>query len=103
MFGIAQRRGLGIDGALLLSCIGMAQDIQAFRVRGHHAVLDAVVDHLDEVACATGPAVQIAVFGGAADLLPAWRARSLVDARGQRGEDRFETLNDGFSPPIIRQ
>ena len=74
----------------------MAQDIQAFRVGGHHAVLDAVVDHLDEVARATRAAVQIAVFGGAADLLPAGRARSLIDTWGQRGEDRVEALDDGI-------
>jgi hypothetical protein len=66
VLGIAQRRGFGIDGALLLAGIGVAQDVQAFRVGRHHAVLDAVVNHLDKVARAARSAVQVAVFSRAA-------------------------------------
>ena len=50
---------------LLLAGVGVAQDVEAFRVGGHHAVLDAVVDHLDEVARAARTAVQIALFSRA--------------------------------------
>ena len=48
--GFAQRRGLGVDGALALADVGVAEDVEPLGVRGHDAVLDAVVDHLDEVA-----------------------------------------------------
>ena len=57
------------------------QDVQALGVGRHEAVLDAVVHHFDEVAGAVGPAVQIAVFGRAADLLAAGRARDAADRR----------------------
>ena len=52
----------------------MTQDVQALGVGGHQAVLDAVVDHLDEVAGAAGAAVQVALLGGAAGRLAARRA-----------------------------
>ena len=43
-----------------------------------------------------GAAVQVAVFGGAAYLLPAGRARRLLDTRRQGGEDGVEAPDDGF-------
>ena len=88
VLGVAQRRGFGIDGALLLAGVGVAKDVQPLRVGGHDAVLDAVVDHLDEVARAARTAVQVAVFGGAAYLLPTGRARRRLDTWRQGGEDR---------------
>ena len=72
----------------------MLEDVQALGVRGHDAVLDAVVDHLDEMAGAVGAAVQVAVLGGAAKFLAARRARTVADAGGQRLEDRIEMLHD---------
>jgi hypothetical protein len=65
VLGVAHRRGFGVDGAPLLADVGMAKDIQPLRVRGHDAVLDAVVDCLDEVARAARTTVQVTVFGGA--------------------------------------
>ena len=64
-----------------------------FGVGGHDAVLDAVVDHLHEVPGAGGPAVEVAVLGGAADLLAAGRAGDVAAARGERLEDRIEALH----------
>ena len=96
VLGVAQRRGFGIDGALLLAGVGVAEDIQPLRVGGHDAVLDAVVDHLDEVARAARTAVQVAVLGGAAYLLPTGRARRRLDTWGQGGENGVEALDDGF-------
>ena len=60
---------------------GAAHDVEALGDRLHDAVLDAVVDHLDEVARADRPAVQVAVLGGAADLLATRRA---LDRRRDR-------------------
>ena len=65
-FGFAQRRGLGVGRVLLLADVGVAQDVHPLRVRRHQPVLDSVVHHLDEVAGAVGPAMQVAVLGGAA-------------------------------------
>ena len=62
----------------LLANVGVVEDVQAFGVSGHGAVLDPIVDHLHEVAGAGRPAVQIAVFGGAAHLLPPRRARAVA-------------------------
>jgi hypothetical protein len=96
VLGVAQRRCLGIRSALLLADVGMAQDIQPLRISGHHAILNAVVDHLDEVARATGTAVQIAVFGCAAGLLPAGRAGRGIDVGGKSGKDGINALDDGI-------
>ena len=93
VLGVAQRRRLGIDRVRLLADIGVAQDAHALGVGGHDAVLDAVVHHLDEVAGAARPAVQIALLGGAADLLASRRARDVARAGRQRGEDRVEALH----------
>ena len=74
----------------------MAQDIQAFRVGGHHAVLDAVVNHLNEVACAARTAVKVAMFGGTTQLFPPGRARSLLNAWREGSENGIAAPNDCF-------
>src|SRR5205814_5442926 len=56
----------------------VAQDVEALRVRLHEPVLDAVVNHLHEVAGAGGPRVHVAAF------------------RRERLEDRLEALHDGL-------
>ena len=73
----------------------MVEDVEALGVGGHDAVLDAVVDHFDEVAGAVGAAVEIAVLGGAADFLAAGGAGSFVDAGGEGLEDGFAALEGG--------
>ena len=95
---MAQGCSLGILGLVLFAHVGMAENVQPFRVRCHHAVLDAIVDHLDEVARAARTAMQIAVFGCAAYLLPAGRAGRRIDAWGQCGKNGFDALDDGFIP-----
>ena len=94
---VSASRPLGLAG------VGVVEDVEAFGVGGHDAVLDAVVHHLDEVAGAVGSAVEIAMLGGAADLLASGRARGFVDAGGQRLEDRIESATTSSSPPIMRQ
>ena len=42
-------------------------NLEAFGIGLHHAVFDAVVDHLDEVTAADRACVQVAIFGGQID------------------------------------
>jgi hypothetical protein len=55
------------------------EHVESFRIRGHDAVLDPVVDHLHEVARAHGAAMQVALL-----------------VRSQCPEDRIEPLHRGF-------
>src|SRR5262249_20254269 len=89
---VAQRRRLGIDLVGALADVGAAQDGQSLGVGGHEAVFDAVVDHLDEVAGGRGPAGQVALLGGAAELFAPGGARDVTPAGRQRLEDRVEPL-----------
>ena len=93
VLGVAQRRRFRVDLVESLADVGAAQDAQALGVGGHDAVFDAVVDHLDEVPGPRWPAVQVALLGGAADLLASRRARDVADAGRQRLEDRIEVLD----------
>src|SRR5215469_8662340 len=43
-------------------------------------------------------AMQITLFGRAAELLASWRARNVASARRQRCENRVETLNHFLLP-----
>ena len=61
------------------------QDVEALRVRLHEPVLDAVVDHLHEVARADRSAVEIAQLGGAAELA-ARRSRHRPEPGRERAE-----------------
>ena len=67
--------------------------LRPFRVGGHQPVLDAVVDHLHEVARACRAAVQIAVLGRRGLAGGAVRAGRGLDARRDRAEDRVEPLD----------
>src|SRR6266404_769265 len=55
--------------------LGVLHDLEALRIRLHQSVLDAVVDHLHEVACSRRADVRIAVL------------------RRERFEDRLEALH----------
>src|SRR5580698_785404 len=86
---VAQRRGLRVDLVLVQAHVGLLDDRQALGDRGHHAVLDAVVHHLDEVPGAVRPAVQVTLLGGAARSQPGGRLRGAL-ARGDGQEDRVQ-------------
>src|SRR6202034_1165411 len=93
-FGLPQRRGLCVGLKLCFADIGVLEDVQTLRVSRHDAILDSVVDHLDEVAGATGSAMQIALLRRAASLLATRCAGCRSDPGGDRSENRIEMLND---------
>ncbi len=70
------------------------QDVEALGDRLHHAVLDAVVDHLDEVAGAARPGVQVALLGARIAALAAGGGGDVALAGRQRREDRIEPVDD---------
>src|SRR5262245_42653793 len=76
-----------------------AHDVEALGERLHDAVLDPVVDHLDEVAAADRPAVQVAILGGAAQLLAPRGALDAAAPRCEGLEDRIEALDHGGVAP----
>ena len=68
----------------------LLQDVEALGHRLHHAVLDAVVDHLDEMAGAARPGMEVALLdAGVAAVAPAGR-RDVAAAGRERLEDRVE-------------
>src|ERR1700722_14881209 len=69
VFGLAQRRRLGVDCVILLADIGRAQDPHALGVRGHDPALNSVVHHLHKMPRAAWPAMKVALLGGATDLV----------------------------------
>src|ERR1700722_14034548 len=93
VFGVAQRRGLGVDCVILLANVGGAQDSHAFGVRGHNSVLDSVVHHLHKVSRSAWSAVKVALLRGATDLVASGSARYVANAGRQSGQDRIEALH----------
>src|SRR5438132_871264 len=96
---VPQRRRLGVDRMRSLSRVGAVQDAQAFGIRRHDAVLDSVVNHLDERAGAVRSAVEIALLGGAAHGRPTRSARDVAGARCQPQEDRIEVSDHRLLAP----
>ena len=74
--------------------LALLEDVEPLGVRGHHAVLDPVVDHLHEVAGAVRAAVQVAVLGGCRRRRSRPGVRSADSTPGASvGEDRVEPLD----------
>src|SRR5262245_10719775 len=96
MLWLAKRSDFGACGfASNFAHARVPEDIEPLGIRRHQAVFDAVVDHLDKVAGAARPAVQIAIGRGAAQSITTWCRRNITFARGQRLENRIETLHRG--------
>jgi hypothetical protein len=72
----------------------MREDIEAFGVRAHQRVFDAVVHHLYEVARAGWTAMQVAPIGGRRAVAPVGGRRGGSSGR-ECLEDRVEPFN-GF-------
>ena len=91
-FWIAQWRRLSIHLVALAAGIGTLDDVQPFRVGGHDAIFDAVMDHFDEMTAAVRPTIEIAIFRLARLARRANRTR-----RG--GDFRCKGLEDGIKMP----
>src|SRR4029079_13889423 len=94
MFRVAQRRRLGVGFLVLLAHVGGAQHAQSLRIGCHKAVLDAVMNHFDEVAGAVWTAVQITLLGGAGGFFTPRRARNIAGAGSQGRKDWIKVLDD---------
>jgi hypothetical protein len=68
-------------------------DVEALGEGLHHAVLDAVMDHLHEVAGARGAGVDVAALGARIERLAPAGAFDLANPRRQCREDRIEPLH----------
>src|SRR6266436_2028630 len=90
----AQRCRLGIDVLLLLADVGVFEDVQSFGVGCHDAILNAVVDHLDEMAGTMGATMIVTLFGSAIDFFASRDAYCGVDTGGQGRKDGVEAFDD---------
>ena len=88
--GVAQRRRLGVGLLRVQADVRVLEDVEALGVRLHQPVLDAVVDHLHEVARARRAAVQPALLLGRRVARAAGRADGGVDSRRERLQHRRE-------------
>src|SRR5688572_3121825 len=70
------------------------QDIESFSIRGHQSILDAVMDHLNEVTGAGLTAIQVAFRRGARARIPSRRGLDAAAAGSERLEDRIEVSDD---------
>ena len=69
---------------------GVLQDVEALGHRLHHAVLDAIVDHLDEMAGAARPGMEVALLHPRVVAVAAAGRRDVAAAGRERPEDRVE-------------
>src|SRR5665213_126396 len=86
---------LDVPGELLqlrILRVLVAQDVEAFRVRLHQSVLDAVMHHFDEMPGAGWPGVNVAPLGLGDSLLAAGCTRNIAQSGSKRREDRFEMI-----------
>src|ERR1039457_5234442 len=92
--GVAQGSGLRVGGLdARLADVGVLNDGQALGDRGHHPVLDAVVDHFHEVPGAIRPAVQIAIRSRPRGPGPAGGGLGTADTRSKGAEDGVQPLH----------
>src|SRR5262249_26903128 len=74
--------------------VGILENSHALGIGGHHAVLDSVVYHFYKMATAVWAAVQVALFGGAAEFFSAGGAWDVAGAGRECFEDGIESLHD---------
>ena len=91
---VSKRSCLRIGLANFGASVGCLKNAKAFGDSGHHAVLDAVVHHLDEVACAVGAAVQPALLAGAKGSVIVEGALGSFNAGGDGVEERLKRCHD---------
>ena len=74
--------------------VGVLENIQTFRIGGHEAILDAIVNHFDKMAGAAGAAMQIAVLRLARLARRANSARRGGCSRSKALENCIEMLDN---------
>src|SRR6266581_7218005 len=92
---MVQRPGFRVGLAIRFARVGVLENVEALCISGHQAVLDAVVDHFDEMAGARRAAVEIAFLGSAADFFASRSAVNIATTGRKRFENGIETLYDG--------
>src|SRR5664279_5680721 len=70
----------------------MPQNVQSFGVGSHQSVFNPVMNHLDEMAGAGRPAMEVTLLDRATNVFPSRRARDIAASRSKRLEDRIEVL-----------
>ena len=101
---VAQWRSLGIHLCWRRPILAFLMMLNPSAIRGHHAILDAVVDHLYEVAGPIWTAMEIAILGLSrrSPVAPGVRgAASTPGASERKIGSRCFTI--ASSPPIIWQ
>src|ERR1017187_9294455 len=68
----------------------MTQNVKSFGVGSHQSVFNPVMDHLDEMAGAGRPAMEVTLLDRATNLFPSRRARDIAASRSKRLEDWIE-------------
>src|ERR1044072_9047377 len=96
MMGRTKWRCLSVRSSFGLTFIRMMQHVQSFSVRGHQPILDAVMNHLDEVAGAGLTAVQVTISGRARISCASRCWRNCLAPRRESFEDGIEISNDVF-------
>src|SRR3954447_16448322 len=93
---------LGVLVARAQARVGSVKDVEALRERGHHPVLDPVVNHLHEVPCADGPAVEVAALLCGRLAAASGCSGRRLDTGCERGEDRLQR-REGLFPAADHQ
>src|SRR5262249_18853342 len=78
--------------------VSVLQNIETFGKGLHQSVFDAVMDHLDEMAGAARPAMQVTELHARVAAIATERARHIAEPRRQRLEYWIEAVDDGFGP-----
>src|ERR1017187_6139443 len=68
----------------------MTQNVKSFGVGSHQSVFNAVMDHLDEMAGAGRPAMEITLLDRATNLFSSRCTRDIAASRSKRLKDRIE-------------
>ena len=93
VLGMCERGGLSILGMRLAADVCLRENVEPFGVRGHQSVLDAVVHHFHEVACATRAAMQPTALLAGRLALATRRSHRGIDAWCECIEDRGKLLH----------
>src|ERR1043166_1256563 len=79
-----------------LAYVGSAKNAESLRIRRHDAVLDPIVNHLNEMAGAVRPAMQVTLLGSTLSFFTSGCGRNIAGARSQRRKDWVEVLDDAL-------